>query len=193
MIEVCETESSPRKHALKRTIKDMTKVENVSQQKTALIKDKVEAMEIEMNDASSQSHSRELQHQHEQFQHDKQQLLNALIIAHHEGEENRLIIELANKDHKIYSIKSQLAEMTNSRKILQQRIAGMKSGIKRKENMKLPVVLPTSEKVTVNQPTKNVTTESNDIIYTDVIKVTDNSSKNMFQGTQYFGMHSKHK
>ena len=53
--------------------------------------------------------------------------------------------------------------------------------------------MPTSEKVTVNQHTKNVTTELNDIIYTDVIKVTDNSSKNMFQGARYFGMHSKHK
>ena len=53
--------------------------------------------------------------------------------------------------------------------------------------------MPTSEKVTVNQHTKNVTTELNDIIYTDVIKVTDNLSKNMFQGAQYFGMHSKHK
>ena len=118
VIEVCETESSPRKRALKRTIKEMPKVENISQQKTALLKDKVEAMEIEMNAASSQSHSRELQHQQEQFQHDKQQILNASIVAHHEREENRLIIELANKDHEIYSIKSQLAEMTNSRKIL---------------------------------------------------------------------------
>ena len=123
----------------------------MSQQKTALLKDKVEAMEIEMNAASSQSHSRELQHQQEQFQHDKQQILNASIVAHHEREENRLIIVLANKDHKIYSIKSQLAEMTNSRKILQQRISGLKSGIKRKEYMK---PMPTSEKVTVNQHIK---------------------------------------